>query len=100
VKTGFHYVPVVYIQYTWSETWYVKNHIALGTLAAALMCTRTGPYAAAPCAFVAGFYGWDITTTVNAAIAHQKCLKMRIPLITGLAELTLAYDSYYVTCTS
>jgi hypothetical protein len=97
VKPGYHVVPVFYIQYTWSETWYIKNNISQGVTGANLLCTRTGP-AAPVCVFLASYYGNDIKNTVEAAIAHKKCLKMRVPTTPGLFQLSVAYDAYYVTC--
>lgn len=98
IKTGYHVVPVFYIQYTWSETWFVKNHLADGVTGAGLLCSQTGP-AAPACFFIAGWYANDIRRTVDAAIAHKRCLKMRVPAPPGAFELAVAYDSYYVRCT-
>jgi hypothetical protein len=39
----------------------------------------------------------DVINTVNAAIAHRRCYKVRMPANGGAAGL-LAYDSYYVSC--
>ncbi|WP_460459535.1 hypothetical protein [Angustibacter peucedani] len=98
VKGGFHIVPVLYVQYTWSETWYIKNHIPQSAIATALLCSRTGP-AAPYCAYYGALFVNDVRATTDAAIAHKKCLKMRLPSTLGAVGLP-AYDSYYVTCSS
>ncbi len=98
VKAGFHIVPVAYVQYTWSETWYVKNHLPQGAIATALLCSRTGP-AAPYCAYYGALFVNDVRSTTDAAIARKKCLKMRLPSTLGAIGIP-AYDSYYVTCTS
>lgn len=98
VRTGFHIVPVFYVQYTWSETWWVKNHLPEGMISWALLCSRTGE--AAPfCAFYGGIFGSKISAATGAAIAHHRCLKMRVPATMGAVGLP-AFAAYYVTCTS
>lgn len=37
IKAGFHIVPVFYVQYTWTETWWVKNHLPHVATGAALL---------------------------------------------------------------
>lgn len=98
VRTGYYIVPVFYVQYTWSETWWVKNHLPEGAISWALLCSRTGE--AAPfCAFYGGIFGSRISSATNAAIAHHRCLKMRVPAMMGAVGLP-AFAAYYVTCTS
>jgi hypothetical protein len=98
IRTGFHIVPVFYVQYTWTETWWVKNHLPEGAISWALLCSRTGE--AAPfCAFYGGIFGSRISSATNAAIAHHRCLKMRVPATMGAVGLP-AFAAYYVTCTS
>lgn len=98
VTTGFHIVPGYYVQYTWTETWWVKNHIPQSAIALALLCSRTGE--AAPfCACYGALFLNDVRVTTDAAIAHSRCLKMRLPAVFGAIGIP-AYDSYYVTCKS
>ncbi|WP_157606378.1 hypothetical protein [Phycicoccus sp. Soil802] len=98
VTTGFYIVPVFYVQYTWTETWWVKNHIPQSAVALALLCSRTGE--AAPfCAYYGALFLNDVRVTTDAAIAHSTCLKMRLPAVLGAIGIP-AYDSYYVTCKS
>jgi len=99
ISFGWHYVNVEYLQYTWSETWKVQLAIGKVALVAALACSASGP--AVPfCAYYAGYFYNNIKSTTDAAIAHKKCLKIRMPLVPNMLTLGLAYDSYYVTCTS
>jgi hypothetical protein len=86
------------VQYTWTETWWVKNHIPQSAIAAALLCSQTG-VAAPYCGYYGALFLNDVRVTTDAAIAHKKCLKMRLPATLGAIGLP-AYDSYYVTCTS
>jgi hypothetical protein len=98
IRTGFYIVPVFYVQYTWTETWWVKNHLPQSAIATALLCSQTG--AAAPfCGYYGALFLNDVRVTTDAAIANRKCLKMRLPATLGAVGLP-AYDSYYVTCTS
>jgi hypothetical protein len=67
VKTGWHIVPVSYVQYTWTETWYVKNHIPQSAIALALLCSQTGP--AAP------YCGYYRNTGVRLLLRHMYVLR-------------------------
>jgi hypothetical protein len=98
VKTGFHIVPVFYVQFTWTETWWVKNHLPYAAISTALLCSRTGP--AAPfCAFYGAIFVQKIRAATDAAIAAKRCLKLRLPATTGAIGLP-AFAAYYVKCTS
>jgi hypothetical protein len=98
---GWWYVTsVFYIEFSWSETWSLKNSLASDNSAIpALLCGFIPNTAARiACGAVAIAVRADIKATVNAAIANKKCYKARMPFAGPTPYGLAAYDSYYVTC--
>ncbi|WP_457254699.1 hypothetical protein [Pedococcus sp. P5_B7] len=100
VTSGWYYfTPVAYIKFNWSETWKLKAYINDNrTLVAGLICNfLPDPISRTTCQAIFILVRADIISTVDSAIAHGKCYKVRMPTTGGAAGLA-AYDSYYVTC--
>lgn len=99
VSGWYYFYPVAYIKFNWSETWRLKAFINDNrTLVAGLVCNfMPDPVSRTTCQAIFILVRTDIINTVNAAIAHRKCYKVRMPMTGGGAALA-AYDSYYVTC--
>jgi hypothetical protein len=99
IDNGFYYtIPVHYVKFDWTYTWKLKNLLSSESGTVGLLCGYLPSKAAVTtCSAIYSVFRTDISNTINAAIAHRKCYKVRLPVTFGGINLA-AYDSYYVTC--
>jgi hypothetical protein len=95
----WYFTPGYYVKYDWSGTWRLKTYINdYRSLISGLVCNFVpNVVARTTCAGLFIYVRSDMINTINSAIAHKKCFKVRLPASGGAAGLP-AYDSYYVTC--
>ena len=99
IDNGFYYtIPVHYVKFDWTYTWKLKNAIDNHSGTVGILCGYLpSRVAVSTCGALYSMFATDIRNTVNAAISHRRCYKVRLPVTFGGANLA-AYDSYYVAC--
>jgi hypothetical protein len=99
IDNGWYYtIPVHYVKFDWTYTWKLKNAIDNHSGTVGILCGYLpSRVAVTTCGALYSMFATDIRNTVNAAISHRRCYKVRLPVTFGGANLA-AYDSYYVAC--